>query len=137
MGKSSIEDYGSLQWQLGYYLSELFGVFLYNKHMLIGIDGNEANFEKKVGVHKQTYEILWGLYKLEDKKNRPNNYIIYLKNAPREDMPRTNGYWKYKILPGKGLWVLTRLMPALWACFFNTQSLCPNICSNTQSLYYN
>ena len=38
--------------------------------MLIGIDGNEANFEKKVGVHKQTYEILWGLYKLEDTKKK-------------------------------------------------------------------
>ena len=83
------------------------------KTMLIGIDGNEANFEKKVGVHKQTYEILWGLYKLEDTKKHPNNYIVFLKNPPRENLPKEKSFWKYKVLPARGMWVLTRLMPAL------------------------
>ena len=31
--------------------------------MIIGIDGNEANIEKKVGVGKYAYELLWQLYK--------------------------------------------------------------------------
>ncbi len=81
--------------------------------MIVGIDGNEANSGKKVGVHQMAFEILWGLYKLEDTKKRANKYIIYLKNPPSDDLPRENSYWNYKIISGQRLWMLTKLMPDL------------------------
>ena len=31
--------------------------------MIIGIDGNEANVENRVGVNKYAFEMLWGLKK--------------------------------------------------------------------------
>jgi glycosyltransferase involved in cell wall biosynthesis len=81
--------------------------------MIIGIDGNEANTKEKVGVHQYAYEILWGMYKLQDIKRAGVKFVIYLKESPRKDMPKGNNYWEYKIIRGKGLWVLTKLMPEL------------------------
>jgi glycosyltransferase involved in cell wall biosynthesis len=79
--------------------------------MLIGIDGNEANIKNRVGVNQYAFEILWGIYKLQD--NIKNNYkfIIYLRNKPLDDLPKEKDNWQYKILPGKGLWIITKLMP--------------------------
>jgi glycosyltransferase involved in cell wall biosynthesis len=81
--------------------------------MIIGIDGNEANVKEKVGVHQYSFHILWGLYEKEKGDGGKNSYIIYLKKPPREDLPPENKNWKYKIIRGKGLWILTRLMPHL------------------------
>ena len=81
--------------------------------MIIGIDGNEANIKEKVGVHQYAFKILWGINKLGI-ENGKNTYFIYLKNPPRDDLPKESKYWKYKVIPGKGLWILTRLMPHLW-----------------------
>lgn len=81
--------------------------------MIIGIDGNEANVKEKVGVHTYALEILWGLHKLQDNKNTHNKFFIYLKKAPNSDLPKENSFWKYKIIPGRGLWVLRNLMPTL------------------------
>lgn len=80
--------------------------------MKIGIDGNEANVEEKVGVHQYAYEILWGLYR-RSKKEKKNKYLVYLKKEPLKDLPEKNSRWKYKVLPGKGLWILSRLTPHL------------------------
>ena len=82
--------------------------------MIIGIDGNEANIKEKVGIHQYAFYILWGINNLGIEKDGKNTYIIYLKNTPRDDLPKESKYWKYKIIPGKGLWVLTKLMPYLW-----------------------
>jgi len=82
--------------------------------MKIGIDGNEANLENKVGVHQMAFEILWGLYKLEDKNKEGKKYIIYLKNQPNDDMPPERDFWKYKIIPGERLWILLKLIPELY-----------------------
>ncbi len=81
--------------------------------MIVGIDGNEANFDLKVGVHQMAFEILWGLYKLEDIKKEGNKYIIYLKNPPNSDLPKEKSYWQYKIIQGKRIWIVTKLMPEL------------------------
>src|SRR3989344_7819231 len=81
--------------------------------MIVGIDGNEANVKNKVGVHKMAYEILWGLYKLEDKKKWGNQFVIYLKSKPGVDLPTEKPFWKYKILEGGRVWILTRLVPEL------------------------
>lgn len=81
--------------------------------MYIGIDGNEANVNNKVGVNYYAYEILWALYKLNNKNKIKNRFLIYLKAPPLVGMPPENGYWKYKLLKGKGVWILTKLMPYL------------------------
>ena len=83
--------------------------------MIIGIDGNEANIERRVGVNQYAFEILWGLYKLQDNIKINYKFIVYLKNKPLNDLPKENNNWKYKIIPGKGLWIITKLMP--WLLF--------------------
>lgn len=82
---------------------------LKNKRMLIGIDGNEANINRRVGVNNYAYELLWNLYKLQDKGVNDNQFIVYLKNSPLPDMPKTRKGWVYKIIPGENFWILTKL----------------------------
>lgn len=83
-----------------------------NKY-IIGIDGNEANVENRVGVNKYAFKLLWELYKLNISKANPNNLIVYLKNPPISDMPKETNNFKYKVLGGSGLWIITRLTPYL------------------------
>ncbi len=78
--------------------------------MIIGIDGNEANVEKRVGVNTYTFEMLWGLYNIDKDQN---SYTIYLKNTPQNDLPKERDNWHYKILPGGPVWIITRLVPHL------------------------
>ena len=82
--------------------------------MNIGIDGNEANIKDRVGVNKYAYEMLWGLYKLNIKKENPNNLIVYLKDEPLPDLPKETNNFKYKVLAGGGLWILSKLTPYLF-----------------------
>ncbi len=77
--------------------------------MIIGIDGNEANVEMRVGVHQYSFEILWALYRLQNSQKYKHRFVIYLKKRPSGDLPPEKNYWKYKILPGGKLWVLTKL----------------------------
>ena len=86
--------------------------------MVIGIDGNEANEVRKdigerVGVNQYAFEILWGLYKLNFKEKNKHKYIIYLKSQPKNDLPKENEFFNYKILTGKRLWIIKKLMPYL------------------------
>ena len=117
--------------------------------MNIGIDGNEANIKNRVGVNKYAYEMLLGLQKENEKKLRPNNLIVYLKNEPLKDLPRETKYFNYKIISGGGLWILTRLMPYLWKnpdkidCLYSPSHyvpvflLIPRICSIMDLGYLN
>lgn len=81
--------------------------------MIIGIDGNEANETERVGVHQYTFELLWALYKLQDTISDDSSFVIYLKNRPLLDLPLPREGWKYKIIGGGRIWVLSRLMPTL------------------------
>jgi glycosyltransferase involved in cell wall biosynthesis len=81
--------------------------------MIVGIDGNEANVEKRVGVNTYAYELLKNLWKLQDEWKDKHKLIVYLKENPREDMPKESEYFKYKVIKGRGMWILTRLMPNL------------------------
>jgi len=82
--------------------------------MLIGIDGNEANIEKKVGVNQYAYGLLKNIYDLQE-KSKPIRFVVYLKDKPREDLPKQKPWWKYKVIPGRGLWIITKLMPHLFS----------------------
>lgn len=68
--------------------------------MLIGIDGNEANISNKVGVGQYAFNVLTKLHQL-DKKNQ---YIIYLKDQPLPDLPKSNSNWQYRVFGPKKLW---------------------------------
>jgi len=81
--------------------------------MIIGIDGNEANIENRVGVNQYAYQLLVNLKKLQDKEKTKHEFVIFLKNKPLSDLPHESDSWKYMVLRGKGLWVITRLTPYL------------------------
>lgn len=69
--------------------------------MIIGIDGNEANVEKKVGIGEYAFELLQEFEKL---KNSNLKFKIYLKNHPRPEMPSPTPSFSYKIIGPKKLW---------------------------------
>ena len=83
-------------------------------HMVIGIDGNEANVAQRVGVNTYAWEILKNLQKLQEVRSGEHNLIVYLKEKPLKDMPKETGNFKYKIIPGGNFWIITKLMPYLW-----------------------
>lgn len=81
--------------------------------MLIGIDGNEANIQKRVGVNQYAFELLKYTHKLQEEWKNRHNVIVYLSSKPLEDLPKENSGWKYKVIPRQKLWILTKLMPRL------------------------
>ncbi len=82
--------------------------------MLIGINGNEANVENRVGVNTYAFELLKAIKKLEPEWKDKHKFVIFLKDAPLKELPEESKHWKYKVLPGKGLWIITVLMPYLY-----------------------
>lgn len=78
-----------------------------NKIMIIGIDGNEANVEKRVGIGEYAFELLrqfssskW----LRASKVQNLKFIIYLKNKPLSDLPKEGENWKYRVIGPKKFW---------------------------------
>lgn len=69
--------------------------------MIIGIDGNEANTEKKVGTSVYTYELL---HYFKNKADAHTRFIIYLRNKPNKDLPEANDFFNYEIVKGSFLW---------------------------------
>src|SRR4030043_861602 len=81
--------------------------------MIIGIDGNEANIENRVGVNTYAFELLWNIWKLQDEWKGSHKLIVYLKDAPRKDMPAETQNFKYRVIKGGSAWIFTKLMPDL------------------------
>src|SRR5258706_1373409 len=81
--------------------------------MIIGIDGNEANVKYRVGVNTYAYELIRNLWKLQDEWKVEDSLIIYLKEKPLPDMPEETANFRYKIIPGGGMWISKKLMPSL------------------------
>lgn len=69
--------------------------------MIIGIDGNEANVTERVGVNVYTYELLSYFQSVSNSKLR---FVVYLKKKPLADMPKSNDYFIYRVIPGLFLW---------------------------------
>lgn len=93
--------------------------------MIIGIDGNEANVEKKVGISEYAFELLCEFYlnqqslRKSAEKNQKNTSIfkIYLKDIPRSDLPEQQDWWEYVVVrPGK-LWTQIGLPVYLFTHF--------------------
>lgn len=88
--------------------------------MIIGIDGNEANVEKRVGVNTYAFELLWGFWKLQDEWKNNHKLIVFLKSEPLVDMPKATDHFEYKIIRGGGAWILSKLTPLL----FRNRKIC-------------
>lgn len=74
--------------------------------MLIGIDGNEANVEKRVGIGEYSFQLL---KQLKEFQASNFEFQIYLKDNPLPSLPKEDHHWKYKVIkPGK-LWTQWRL----------------------------
>src|SRR5690606_35062686 len=69
--------------------------------MIIGIDGNEANVEKKVGVSVYTLELLNYFQKNATKEVQ---FKVFLRNPPSSALPKENSFFTYEVVPGKILW---------------------------------
>ena len=82
--------------------------------MIIGIDGNEANIKERVGVNTYAFELLWSLSKLQGESESKHRLIVYLKNEPLADMPKETQNFKYKVILGNKLWIITKLTPSLF-----------------------
>ncbi len=82
--------------------------------MIIGMDGNEANIVERVGVNTYAYELIKNLWKLQGEWNYRHKLIVYLKENPLSHMPKETENFKYKVIRGSRLWILTKLTPDLW-----------------------
>ncbi|MEK7159899.1 MAG: glycosyltransferase family 1 protein [Patescibacteria group bacterium] len=79
--------------------------------MLIGIDGNEANVEKRVGIGEYAYELLMQFHKSQISNLK---FQIYLKEQPRVDMLPPTEKWRYKIIGPKKIWTQFALPVSLF-----------------------
>ncbi|MDP3998022.1 MAG: glycosyltransferase family 1 protein [bacterium] len=110
--------------------------------MIIGIDGNEANVEKKVGVSSYAYELLWQFYQIRNPKSEIRNpkqitnpkFQIYIKEPPRNDLPKEADGWRYRVVKPRKMWTqiglpldlyLHRLRPDV---FFTPTHYAPRFC---------
>lgn len=65
--------------------------------MIIGIDGNEANIENRVGSNVYAFELLKKMSQLDTQ----NQFRVYLKQPPVSDLPTSSANLSYRILkPG-------------------------------------
>jgi glycosyltransferase involved in cell wall biosynthesis len=75
--------------------------------MLIGIDGNEANVKNRVGISEYAFELLWQLSSskfIPIKSGQSSKFVIYLKDKPREDLPKEREGWRYRIVGPRKFW---------------------------------
>ncbi len=69
--------------------------------MIIGIDGNEANVDKKVGVSVYTLKLLEYFQKVGSAEKR---FVVFLREQPNKSLPEETEYYRYSVVPGKILW---------------------------------
>ncbi len=73
--------------------------------MLIGIDANEANIHRRVGVNQYAFNLLQALSRLKTK----HDFVIYHRDGLLPDLPPVSLHWDYRYIPFPGLWTQTRL----------------------------
>ncbi len=69
--------------------------------MVIGIDGNEANVKKRVGVSIYSVSLL---HYFQQKADVSTQFKIFLREKPLEDLPKPNDYFSYEMVKGELLW---------------------------------
>lgn len=98
--------------------------------MVIGIDGNEANVEKKVGSNVYAHRLLSEFAKLDAK----NKFTVYLKNPPLAGLPSNRPNFEYRVVGPRFFWtrlalpgslVFSRRRPNV---FFSPGHYAPAVC---------
>ncbi len=79
--------------------------------MIIGIDGNEANVNTRVGVGWYVHSLLQEFHKLSSSKYQ---FRIFLKEPPLNDLPKQKANFVYQIVPKKTIWSQIDLPLALF-----------------------
>jgi glycosyltransferase involved in cell wall biosynthesis len=98
--------------------------------MIIGIDGNEANNAKRVGIGEYAYELIKRLAETDKKHCR---FVIYLKDQPLDDMPTPSENVSYKIFGPRKMWTQFALPARLYLenkkphVFFSPSHYAPRI----------
>lgn len=69
--------------------------------MIIGIDGNEANVNRRVGIGEFAFETLRGI--IEQGKEK-HTFVIYLKQQPLPHMPETSDIVRYEVFGPNKFW---------------------------------
>ncbi|MCR4326160.1 MAG: glycosyltransferase family 4 protein [Candidatus Roizmanbacteria bacterium] len=69
--------------------------------MIIGIDGNEANVRERVGVSWYVFHIL---HQLALQANEQRKLRIFLREPPRDDLPKASAQVEYCVVSGARLW---------------------------------
>jgi glycosyltransferase involved in cell wall biosynthesis len=104
------------------------------KKIIIGVDGNEANVERRVGVSVYTLHIL---EYLQSQTSEELQCIVYLRKPPQKDLPPTTRYFTYRIVWGPTLWSQLFLPLHLWiykisgnflSVFFSPAHYIPRFC---------
>lgn len=73
--------------------------------MIIGIDGNEANVSKRVGIGEYAFELLRQFKKINPPAGGSSiKYQVYVKNKPLGDLPEEDSNWKYRVIGPRKLW---------------------------------
>lgn len=72
---------------------------------LIGIDGNEANVEHRVGVNQFAYGLLKGLWAIKT----ADQFVVYLSTPPVSDLPKEKNNWRYRVVGPPKFWTQWRL----------------------------
>lgn len=67
--------------------------------MLIGLDGNEANVQNRVGSGVYAHNML-----NEFSSTKTHNFLVYLKENPLADLPKESANFKYHVFGPKKLW---------------------------------
>lgn len=69
--------------------------------MIIGIDGNEANVEKQVGVSVYTLKLLQYFQKHATKETQ---FKVFIRHNPLPFLPKATEYFTYEVVPARFLW---------------------------------
>lgn len=99
--------------------------------MLIGIDGNEANQDTRVGVGRYAMELLLQFHNFQIPNSK---FQIYLKDKPRNHMPGVRDGWDYEIVGPRVLWTQIGLPVSLFLhkkkpdVFFTPTHYAPRFC---------
>ena len=69
------------------------------RKMKIGLDGNEANTENRVGSGKYSYELI-----KQFSNDTKYEFEVFLKQNPLSDLPKESKNFKYKVFGPKFMW---------------------------------
>lgn len=69
--------------------------------MIVGIDGNEANQARRVGIGEYAYQLLEAFSKLLQAQTIAR---VYLKTPPISDLPFASETFKYRVIGPKRFW---------------------------------